>query len=227
MPPQDKHILSGFSETISRLRDDVLIMGSHALRGMDNGARGLLERDSELCNSAIADDEEIDNLEKQIDSTGVKILVRFTPVAADLREVVSAMKIATNLERVGDQAVTIARRGRRLNSNEELEELGEMAELFRIARSMLSESMRCYGERDVKRAAELIGEDQLLDDRCHEFDNQLGEFIKRKPEAVHNLLNLIFISRSLERIGDHAANIAEGVIFLEEGRDVRYSGTGK
>ncbi len=224
MSQSDKHILSGFTDTLRTLRDDVLIMGSYALRGMDNGSRGLFERDSGLCNLAIDDDEEIDELEKKIDETGVRTLVRFTPVAADLREVISAMKIAGNLERVGDQAVTIARRGRRLNSTAELNEISEMAELFRLSRSMLSEALRCYGERDVKRAAELIGEDRLLDDKCHEFDTKLGEFIKVKPDEVHTLLNLIFISRSLERIGDHASNIAEDVIFLEEGRDVRYSG---
>ena len=218
----EKHILSGFAGSIQSLRDDVLIMGSYALRGLDCAVRGVLERDSELCRAAIDGDSEIDEFEKAVDDAGVKTLVRFSPVAADLREVIAAMKISGNLERVGDQGVTIARRGCRLNGGEELSEIERMQELFGTARELLSESLRCYGQRDVKRARELIGEDQQLDEKCREFDNSLGAFIIRAPEKVHSLLHLVYISRSLERIGDHASNIAENVIFLEEGRDVRH-----
>lgn len=223
MSSLEKHILSGFSDSIQKLRDDVLIMGSYALRGMDNGVRGLLNRDTDLCNLVIADDEEIDEMEKAIDREGVGALVRFTPVAADLREVISAMKIAGNLERVGDQAVTIGRRGRKLNREERLDEVEGMRDIFEMSRGMLAEAIRCYGDRDTEAAAELIRQDRFLDEKCHDFDARLGNHIMEKPGAVHSLLNLIFISRSLERIGDHSANIAEDVIYIEEGKDVRHS----
>src|SRR5213080_4494111 len=110
-----KHILGSFDEALSSLRNNVLMMSSLTERSLDRAIRGLLERDDNLCANAIADDEEIDQLEKQIDKDGVDILLRYQPVASDLRRVVAAMKLSSNLERMADQATTIARRARKLN----------------------------------------------------------------------------------------------------------------
>src|SRR5213082_4275483 len=124
-PP--KHILGTFDEALSSLRNNVLMMAGLAERTLDRAVKGLLQRDNNLCVTAIADDEEIDQLEKQIDKDGVDVLLRFQPVASDLRRVVSAMKLSSNLERMADQATNIARRARKLNQHPELPE----AELIR------------------------------------------------------------------------------------------------
>src|ERR1043166_6034016 len=105
-----KHILGTFDEALGSLRNNVLMMAGLAERSLDRAIKGLLQRDDDLCANAIADDEEIDQLEKQIDKDGVDLLLRFQPVASDLRRVISAMKLAPNIERVADQATTIARR---------------------------------------------------------------------------------------------------------------------
>src|SRR3979409_175270 len=110
-----KHILGTFAEELASLRNNVLMMAGLAERSLDCAMKGLMERDDDLCANAIADDEEIDQLEKQIDKDGIDLLLRFQPVASDLRRVVSAMKLSPNIERVADQATNIARRARKLN----------------------------------------------------------------------------------------------------------------
>src|SRR5438445_13645574 len=119
-PP--KHILGTFDEALSSLRNNVLMMSGLAERTLDRAVKGLLQRDDNLCTTAIADDEEIDQLEKQIDKEGVDVLLRFQPVASDLRRVVAAMKLSPNIERIDDQATNIARRARKLNRHPPLPE---------------------------------------------------------------------------------------------------------
>ena len=118
-----KHILGTFDGALATLRNNVLMMAGLTERSLDRAMKGLFQRDENLCATAIADDEEIDQLEKQIDKDGVDILLRFQPVASDLRRVVSAMKMSSNLERMADQATTIARRSRKLNQHPPLPEV--------------------------------------------------------------------------------------------------------
>src|SRR5262245_29224871 len=118
-----KHILGTFDEALTSLRNDLLMMAGLAERSLDRALKGLLQRDDVLCANAIADDEEIDQLEKQIDKDGLEILLRFQPVASDLRRVISDIKLSPNIERVGDQATNIAKRARKLNRNAHLPEV--------------------------------------------------------------------------------------------------------
>src|SRR5437762_4801860 len=122
-----KHILGTFDEALVTLRNNVLMMASLAARSLDNSLNGLLQRDDDLCAIAIADDEEIDQLEKQVDKEGIELLLRFQPVASDLRRVVSAMKLCSNLERMADQAVNMARKARKLNRHPALPEVQLLA----------------------------------------------------------------------------------------------------
>src|SRR5476651_4584 len=117
-----KHILGTFDEALASLRNNVLMMSGLTERSLERSMKGLLERNNDLCANAIADDEEIDQLEKQIDKDGVEVLLRFQPVASDLRRVVSAMKLSSNLERMADQGTNIARRARKLNQHPPLPE---------------------------------------------------------------------------------------------------------
>src|SRR6266513_424901 len=118
-----KHILGTFDEALASLRNNVLMMAGLAERSLDRAVKGLLQRNDDLCANAIADDEEIDQLEKQIDKDGIDVLLRYQPVASDLRRVVAAMKLSPNIERVGDQATSIARRARKLNRHPPLPEV--------------------------------------------------------------------------------------------------------
>ena len=118
MAEQSKHIRSSFDAALYSLKNDVLMMSSLTDRIFQAAVEGLLNRDSDLCSQVVADDDEIDILEKQVDLDGVNLLLRFHPVASDMREVISAMKVSTSLERIADQSVTIPRRAKRLNARE-------------------------------------------------------------------------------------------------------------
>src|SRR4051812_45061916 len=158
------HILGTFDDALSSLRNNVLMMSSLTERSLDRAVTGLLQRDDELCVTAIADDEEIDQLEKQVDKDGVDLLLRFQPVASDLRRVVSAMKLSGNLERMADQAVNIARKARKLNRHPALPEAEFVAPMFAHAMAMFRDSVGAYLREDVELAMQLKPRDKALDE---------------------------------------------------------------
>ena len=147
-----KHILGTFDEALSILRNNVLMMAGLTERSLERAMKGLFTRDDNLCVTAIADDEEIDQLEMQVDKDGVAILLRFQPVASDLRRVVSAMKFSTNLERLGDQATNIARRARKLNQHPPLSDVDLITPMREKAMAMFKDSVDAYVREDVELA---------------------------------------------------------------------------
>src|SRR6184192_1604178 len=140
-----RHILGTFDESLAALRNNVLMMAGLTERSLERAMKGLVDRNDDLCANAIADDEEIDQLEKQIDKDGVDILLRFQPVASDLRRVVSAMKLSSNLERMADQGTNIARRARKLNQHPALPETALITPMYTPARTSSSLAQLCRG----------------------------------------------------------------------------------
>src|SRR5215469_18008794 len=159
-----RHILGTFDEALASLRNNVLMMGGLAERSLDRAMKGLLDRDDDLCAYAIADDEEIDQLEKLVDKDGVDILLRFQPVASDLRRVVSAMKLSSNLERMADQATSIARRARKLNRHPPLPEVDLIKPMYEHAMSMFKDSMDSFVREDVDLGRAIVSRDDKLDE---------------------------------------------------------------
>jgi phosphate transport system protein len=217
-----KHILGTFDEALASLRNNVLMMASLTERSLDNAMNGLLQRDDDLCATAIADDEEIDQLEKQVDKDGIDLLLRFQPVASDLRHVVSAMKLSSNFERMGDQAVNIARKARKLNRHPALAETGLIEPMNAHAMAMFKDSVDAYVREDVALARTLKPRDKTLDELNATASRQLIERMAQDPEQLRGYLNLIFIARHLERVGDHATNIAEDAIYAAAAEDIRH-----
>jgi phosphate transport system protein len=223
MAEQAKHIRSSFDAALYGLKNDVLMMSSITDRIFHTAFEALLNRDSELCDHAVAEDEEVDILEKQVDQDGVSLLLRFQPVASDLREVVSAMKISSNLERIADQSVTIARRAKHLNARPVVRELALLESPYRLAVAIFRDSMRAFADADYEVARTLKLKDRELDALT---DNVNEKFIERAtldPEHVPSYVDLIFIARALERIGDHATNIAEESFWRDQAADVRHT----
>ncbi|MBV9492399.1 MAG: phosphate signaling complex protein PhoU [Verrucomicrobia bacterium] len=223
MPDRGKHIQSSFDAALNSLKNDVLMMSSLTERVFDNAMEGLLKRDTDLSNQTVADDEEIDALEKEIDRAGVELLIRFQPVASDMRRVISTMKLSTNLERVADQAVAIARRTRKLNLEPAVPEVALIEPLFREAKSMLRDSLHAFVEGDVQLALTLKPRDRYLDQLNSELNEELAVKMAEQPSLIRVYLNLIFVARALERIGDHATNIAEDSIWVEQAEDIRHT----
>jgi phosphate transport system protein len=217
-----KHILGTFDEALASLRENVLLMATLTERSLDRANKGLMERNDDLCANAIADDEEIDQLEKQIDKDGVDILLRFQPVASDLRRVVSAMKLSSNLERMADQATTIARRARKLNRHPQLPEVELIAPMYEHAMSMFKDSVDAYVREDVQLARAVVPRDEKLDDLNRQASRKLIDRMAHDPDQLRGYLNLIFVSRCLERVGDHATNIAEDAVYAAAAEDIRH-----
>jgi len=219
-PP--KHILGTFDEALSSLRNNVLMMAGLAERTLDRAVRGLLQRDDNLCTTAIADDEEIDQLEKQIDKEGVDVLLRFQPVASDLRRVVAAMKLSPNIERIADQATNIARRARKLNRHPPLPEVEIIVPIQAHAMAMFKDAIDAFVREDVDLGRAVVARDKDLDHMNKMANRRLTDRMAQDPKQLRGYLNLIFISRCLERVGDHATNIAEDAVYAAAAEDIRH-----
>jgi phosphate transport system protein len=217
-----RHILGTFDEALASLRNNVLMMAGLTERAFDRAMKGLLERNDDLCANAIADDEEIDQLEKQIDKDGIDLLLRFQPVASDLRRVVAAMKLSPNIERVADQATNVARRARKLNRHPALQETELIEPLYALAMSMFKDSIDAYTREDVPLAMAIIPRDEELDEMNATVQKQLIDRMGQDPEQLRGYLNLIFIARCMERVGDHATNIAEDAVYAAAAEDIRH-----
>lgn len=219
------HILSNFDEALRALRNDALMMASLTERNMENARKGLFERDEDWCNTVIADDEEVDTLEVQIDRAGIEIMLRYHPFASDLRNVLAAMKLSVNLERVADQTVNIARRARKLSSREPVPEITLIEPIYSFSSAMLQDSIKAYADNDIDLARTLKPRDKDLDRMNKDVAEQLTNLMAGKPDLIPSYLDLIFIARFLERIGDQAKNVAEDTVFAVSNEDIRHGGT--
>src|SRR6266511_253287 len=217
-----RHILGTFDESLAALRNNVLMRAGLTERSLERAMKGLVNRDDNICAHAIADDEEIDQLEKQIDKDGVDVLLRFQPVASDLRRVVSAMKLSSNLERMADQATTIARRSRKLIQHPPLPEVELMKPMYEHAMSMFKVSVDAFVREDVDLGRAVVPRDEKLDESHRLASHKLVELMAQDPEQLRGYLNLIFVGRCLERVGDHATNIAEDAVYAAAAEDIRH-----
>src|ERR1700746_1239076 len=179
IPP--RNILGTLYEALESLRNNVLMMSSLTERSLERAMKGLFERNDNVCANAIADDEEIDQLEKQIDKDGVDILLRFQPVASDLRRVVSAMKLSSNLERMADQATTIARRARKLNQHPPLPEVELIRPMYEHAMSMFRDSVDAFVREDVDLGRAIVPRDERLDDLTRLASHKLVGRMAKDP----------------------------------------------
>ncbi|MGI8601872.1 MAG: phosphate signaling complex protein PhoU [Verrucomicrobiales bacterium] len=219
-----KHILHAFEDSLQTLKQAVMTMASHAQRMLSESVRGLLERDNALCNKVIADDDEVDQLEVQVDRDGVQIIMKYSPVAADLRRVMMTIKVGQQLERVADEAVNIARRARTMNQHAPVQETALIQAMYDLAAAMLRDAVTSYNEGNLRLALGIEVRDQELDRRHAELIKSMVARAVENASQVEDYLDLIFIVRFLERIGDHAVNIAEDTVYAESAYDIRHGG---
>ncbi|MBV9009587.1 MAG: phosphate signaling complex protein PhoU, partial [Verrucomicrobia bacterium] len=217
-----KHILQQFERALESLRADVLMMASLADRNLQNAMSCLLDRDAQMCAIAFADEEEIDALEKKVDADGINILLRFQPVASDLRQVISAMKLSSNLERIADQAVKIAERARSLAMEPPLDDTVALGPMFVEATTLFRDSVRAYADADMSLARSIRGRDREIDEMNRQIARDLTACMSRNPDRIADYLHLLFIARYLERVGDHAKNIGEDAVYASEAEDIRH-----
>jgi len=220
------HIFRDFDNAIRSLKEDILLMASLTRQNLERAMRSLLERDIELARAVIADDSDVDELELKVDQMGMDILVRFHPVASDLRFVITSMKMAHNLERISDHAVTIAKRSKKICKSQELEEVTMAEPLYTVADKILRDALTSYTDSNSDLGESLKTKDKELDRLHKEVITSLSKRLEEPGNRSENLLHLIFVSRSLERIGDLAVNIGEDAVFLSSARDIRHDRKG-
>lgn len=223
MPAPSKHILASFNTSLEHLRDLAVKMSSLTERNFTTAVRSLLDRDSEMAVRAIEDDEDVDVLEKRIDDEGVAIILRYSPMAGDLRHVISTMKLSRDLERIADEAVSIARRTVRLNKSPEMEETHLIESMYGDVLSLYRDAIRCYINRNLELAYEIKPRDKEIDKTYRELIQQLLEHMRERPQSIPQLFDLTQVIRGLERIGDHSTNIAEDAVYAETARDIRHA----
>jgi phosphate transport system protein len=222
MTGRSRHILQHFETALESLRANVLMMASLTDHTLQNAMTCLLDRESRNAALTIADEEEIDALEKTIDRDGIDILLRFQPVAFDLRQVISAMKLSGNLERIADQAVKIAERSESLNRKPELEETSALGPIFLEAITLFRDSVRAYADADVSLARSIRARDRELDEMNRQITSDVTAVMGSHPTRIADYVHLLFIARYLERVGDHAKNIGEDAVYAAEAEDIRH-----
>jgi phosphate transport system protein len=208
---------------LDELKKKLLTMASHAETAVNEALRALIERDYDLALRVKENDTVIDQLEVEIDDMAIHLLAK-APLASDLRLVTVAMKISQNLERVGDEATKIAKRARDLSQEPPVKVVVDLPRMAKLALDMLKAALDAFVNRDPVAARALIPRDKEVDGINKQVTNQLAQYMMENPDTIKRCLNLITVSRSLERIADHATNVAEEVVYLYEAQDIRHTG---
>jgi phosphate transport system protein len=211
-----------FQEELDELKSRLLEMGGLAEDRLRLAVRGLVERDGTLVDKVLIGDGAINQLHIDIDDRCFKLLALHQPMAVDLRAIVAAVKINTDLERVGDLAVNISEAARRYLQHPPVKELIDIPRMAELAQDMLRDALDAFVRRDLNLAQNVLVQDDALDAlKTAVFRDLLGYMLRDTP-TIEPALDLILISRHLERIGDHATNVAEDVIFMVSAKDVRH-----
>jgi phosphate transport system protein len=213
--------MTHFESDLAKLKDMMLTMGSHAEAAVQAAVKALVDRDDELARSVKTNDSVLDQFEIDVDEAALLLLAK-APLARDLRLITVAMKISQNLERVGDEATTIARRAVELNTEPQLKPYVDIPRMANLAIDMLRESLGAFVTGDADKARSVIPRDKDVDLINKQLQRELTSFMIERPATISRCLHLMTISKSLERIADHAKNVAEEVVFLLEAKDIRH-----
>jgi phosphate transport system protein len=216
------HILRDYDTALRHLQELILTMAALTRQNLEHAVKALLNNDTDLAHEVIAADNDVDDLERNVDQMGMETLIRFHPVAADLRLIIASMKISTNLERISDHAVGIAKRARKLSALPPVLEAQWLEPLYSQAYSLLRDAMDSYTNHDPALGESLHAKDREIDRLHKQLTRSFSAKLEEHVGSSEAWLHLLFISRSLERIGDLSVNIGEEAVFLESAKDIRH-----
>jgi len=211
-----------FQEELEQLKTRLLEMGGLAEEQVRLAVQGLVQRDRALIARVLMNDQPINSLHIEVDSRCFTLIALHQPMAVDLRSIVAAVKINTDLERVGDLAINIAEAALRYANHPPVKRLIDIPSMAAIAQTMLRDALDAFVRRDTALAQQVLNADDELDALKTQIFRELLTYMLQDPATIEPALDLILISRHLERIGDHATNVAEDVIFMVSARDVRH-----
>ena len=211
-----------FDQELDSLKEMLLRMASHAEAAVSGAVKAVTERDDELAQRVKRNDSILDKFEKDIDEMAISLLALKAPLASDLRLITIAMKISHDLERVGDEATTIARKALELSKEPQLKAYVDIPRMAEMGLQMLRAALDAFVHRAPAKAREIIPRDKEVDALNKQLHRELVSFVIENPATITRALSLMVISKSLERIADHATNVAEEVVYLYEGTDIRH-----
>jgi phosphate transport system protein len=215
--PSTGHTLKAFDEDLNQLRASIAEMGGLAEAAISEAMSALVQRDGEAAQRVIDNDKRIDLLEVEIERLAVQIIALRAPMADDLREVVAALKIAGVVERIGDYAKNIAKRVSGVEYSRNLQPLSLLPEMARIVAEMVHTALEAFVARDPHQASVVCERDRVVDDFYNGIFRTLLTYMMEKPSEITPATHLMFVAKNLERIGDHATNVAEMVYFAATG----------
>ncbi|MDR1282007.1 MAG: phosphate signaling complex protein PhoU [Opitutaceae bacterium] len=212
-----------FDTELESFRSHLLLMGELAISQVNQALKALIDADIDLARKVIASDDELDHLEIEIDNEAIRYMNLRAPIATELRLVIVGMKASHDLERVGDEASNIARHVKKLATEPPLKPYVDIPRMAGLATGMLRDALDCFlDSSDAQKPVGIIRRDEEVDILNKQVYRELSSFMIERPDTISRALELMFISRSIERIADHATNIAEEMIFLTQARDVRH-----
>lgn len=214
--------MARFDEELMHLKENVLKMGALVESSIKDSVKSLVERNDELAKGVIEMDHQINALDVQIDEECIRLIALMQPKAGDLRFITTAMKIATDLERMGDNAVNIAERALELNKEPILKPYIDIPHMSQIAQGMTRDALDAFVRKDKKLAMDVIMRDDEVDDLKFGIFEELISYMIRDPDTAYRAMKITFVAQYLERIADHATNIAEVVIYLVAGKIIRH-----
>ncbi|MCI1711366.1 MAG: phosphate signaling complex protein PhoU [Chiayiivirga sp.] len=217
MPSNHDHIVKSYDAELTRLTGEIVRMGEIAVHQIGAAIDALERRDSRNAERVVANDEAIDALEHEVSHDVLRLLALRHPIARDLREVMAALRIASDIERIGDYAANVAKRSIVLNLTAPVSPASRLAALAAMAADMTREVLEAYRARDADRARAVRDRDAELDDRYTALFRELLTYMMEEPRTITSCAHLLFMAKNLERIGDHATNIAENIWFLVHG----------
>jgi phosphate transport system protein len=221
----DTHTDKVYEAELRDLRDRLLEMGGKVEAAMAGAVRSLIERDAALAEKVIAQDKEVNRTEVEIDDMCRRLLALRQPAASDLRFITTALKIVTDLERMGDLAVNVSERARDLAQSQPSRPFHDLTALADLSGSQLEKALDAFVEKNVEKAEEVIEGDDLLDAIYHRLFNDLLAYMMEDSRVIRRATSIMFAAKQLERFGDHATNVAEMVVYMVRGTDVRHPGS--
>ena len=218
-----EHTSKQFDAELERVRSRVLQMGGLVEEQITRAMESLISGDMELIDKVISDDHRVNAIEVELDEACSHIIARRQPAAGDLRLLVAVIKTITDLERIGDEAQKIARMAKLIHSagRQNMPRL-DLSHVADRATAMLRQSLDAFARLDVSEAMRVVKQDQTVDDEFRAIMRQLITFMMEDPRTISRSLEILFIAKAVERIGDHAKNMAEYVVYMVKGRDVRH-----
>lgn len=217
-----EHTDKKYEEQLKTLRNNILTMGGLVESQIHNAVNSLVDRDSTLAEGTIDRDHDVNSLDVEIDDLCIRLLALHQPTARDLRFITTALKITTDLERIGDMAVNICERALELNLEPQLKPYIDIPRMARIAQRMIQESLDAFVREDTDLALKVCKDDEEVDNLNSQIFRETISFMIADPQTINRAMKITFISKYLERIADHATNISEMVVFMVKGKSIRH-----